>query len=225
MKIRNKSHIVAILLGLAVSSQATAGAKLNDVFNASMLGKQLRYFESVAGITQEIRGTEHYFKVAGCEVVAEVAQNAVVGLSLTVSPKCPANLTSFLGESFAPDPRKPLTFGRFAEAAGPSMEFHADCLSGCGNAYDPGVQAYWEGPHALNFIQVRLEVLLVNEPALTASSQWRDGMVRQKGEDYVMDTRFNCERSFDDMALAAFKDVPVTRVTIGQGLLDTAQCN
>ncbi len=225
MKISNKLRIAAVLLGLAASSQAAAAVKLNDVFNASMLGKQLRYFESVAGITQEIRGTEHYFMVAGCEVVADVAQDTVVGLSLAVSPKCPANLTSFLGESFAPDSRKPLTFGRFAEAASPTMEFHADCLTSCGNAYDPGVQAYWEGPRALNFIQVRLEVLLVEEPALTASSQWSDGMTRQRGEDYVLDTRFNCERSFDDMALTAFKDVPVTRVTIGQGLLSGVQCN
>lgn len=225
MNISRKSRIVAVFLGLAAYSQASAAAGLSDVFNARMLGKQLRYFESVAGITQEIREQEHYFEVAGCEVVATVAHGQIVGLSQTVSPKCPANLTSFLGESFAPDPRKPLTFGRFVEAASPGLEFHADCLSGCGNSYDPSVQAYWEGPHALNFIQVQLDVVLVDEPALTAASQWREGMTRQKGEDYVMDTRFNCDRSFDDMAMTTFRDVPVTRVSIGHSLLDSSQCN
>lgn len=61
------------------------------------------------------------------------------------------------------------------------MAFYADCLDLCGNAYDPSVYALWEGPHAVSFTQVMLEVVLAGDQAVNAAYNWREAISKAKG--------------------------------------------
>lgn len=205
--------IATVLLYLGTAQAATVA----EVFTGDMLGTNQRYFESIAGIPRESNGNDHKFKVQGCNVTATIEGGNVTRLKLETGPKCPADLTKFV-DSFAPAPGKILTFGAFDESSGGDFVYSADCLSMCGNAYEPSVYALWEGPHAVNYMQVLLEVSLVSDEAIAASDAWKDQIVKVKGEDFVTETTFNCDPQFTSGAKKAFASVPVTAVTIGTGL-------
>jgi hypothetical protein len=212
--------LTSLLIALVVAgipAMAQAKANVAEVFNGDMLGTDLRYFESEAGIARESAGDQHTYKVEGCEITATAVGGKISALRMELSPKCQADLKTFIGDSFSPAASKPLTFGNFQETAG-DISFYADCLTMCGNAADPSVYALWDGPHAANFRQVLLEVVLVSDQALEASNQWQASMTKVKGEDFVTDTRFNCERTFDAPAQQSFQAVQVTAITIGSEL-------
>lgn len=211
-----RKHLsVVALLAISCSAEAQPGTELDAVFNGDMLGTNLRYFESVAGIARESWGDQHTYIVDGCQVVAEAPGGSITSLDLDINERCQVDLTSFLGESFAPDISRPLTFGNFMEHAGEGFYFYSDCLTRCGNAFDPSVYAYWEGPRAAGFINMKLGVELISGEASDAASQWADVMYQQRGEDYVIDTEFNCDRAFDDVAAQLLYNVEITQLTLG----------
>lgn len=203
---------------LAFSFNCAHAATVAEVFNGEMLGTNQRYFESVAGIPRQSFGNDHTFKVQGCTIIATIESDSVTKLKLDIGRTCQADLTTFI-DSFAPAPGKPLTFGSFDAASGGGLVYSADCLSLCGNAYDPSVYAHWEGPRALGFMEVLLEVKLTSDQAINAADQWQAHMVKAKGEDFVSETRFNCDPQFSAQANAAFEKVQVTSVTVGTGLI------
>jgi hypothetical protein len=206
-----------ISTALLSACSLTQAATVTEVFNGEMLDTSQRYFESIAGVPRESYGDQHLFRVNGCNITATIQNNSVSALRMELTPSCPANLSSFIGDSFAPPAGQPLTIGSFQKAAG-DMSFYADCLTMCGNASDPTLQAHWEGPHAVNFREVMLEVVLADDASLQASNQWQAQMTAAKGEDFIMATRFNCERTFDAQAQQSFAKVAINAVTIGSGL-------
>jgi len=206
--------IGSVLLGACSLAQASTVA---EVFNGEMLGTNQRYFESIAGIPRESFGDEHKFRVQGCNITATITEGAVSTLRLELTPQCQADLTQFVGD-YAPAPGQPLTFGAFEHASGGGLSYHADCLSGCGNSYDPSVYGHWEGPRAVDFMEVLLEAVQVEDAAIEAADIWRNQMIKTMGEDWVMDGQFNCNRQFDPVARQALNAVQVTAVTVGQQL-------
>ena len=187
--------------------------KLDTVFNEDMLGTNLRYFESVAGIPRRsfdyTYSQTHVFIVDGCTVEATEYKGVVTSLSLELNDSCHADLTSFLGE-FAPKGPDPLTFGDFSE-----LRFAASCLESCGNAYDPSVYAFWSGPRAVNNISIKLEASTASADALDASMQWAAAMKKSRDQDYIIDTKFNCDALFNDEAAELFESVKVSKITLG----------
>ncbi|MFC0266977.1 hypothetical protein [Kushneria aurantia] len=93
----------------------------------------------------------------------------------------------------------------------------------CGNAYDPSVYAYWEGPRAAGFINMVTGVELVGDKAIAAAGEWQQVMESQRGSDYVIDLGFACEYTFDEAAARLFRDVRISRVIIGGGV-EGPQC-
>ena len=98
------------------------------------------------------------------------------------------------------------------------MRYLSDCIFMCGNAFDPTVYAHWEGPHAVQFLEALLEVKLVGDAPIHASSAWKDRMVQVMGEDYVIGTQFNCDNRFSPEAAQLFQDVEVTAISFGHQL-------
>lgn len=214
------SHLLRVLITsmlVGTFSTAAQAANVKDVFNGDMLGTTQRYFESIAGVPRQSLGDDHTFRVQGCDITATIRGGNVSALHMALSDKCRADLRTFIGD-YAPAPASKLTIGAFAQASGGGLRYLANCLAMCGNAYDPSVYAYWEGPRAADFMEVLLEVVLIDDPAINAANAWQDHMTQAAGEDYVMDTRFNCEARFDGVAAKAFKNVQVTAVTIGHEL-------
>lgn len=211
------SRVLLTSMLVGTFSAPAHAATVKDVFNGDMLGATQRYFESVAGVPRQSFGDAHTFRVQGCDITATIHGGNVSALHMAVSDECRPDLRTFIGD-YAPAPAPSFTIGSFAEASGGGLKYLANCLTMCGNAYDPSVYAHWEGPRAAEFLEVLLEVVLVDDPAIGAANSWENDMTRAAGEDYVMDTRFNCEARFDDVAARAFKDVHVTAVTIGHDL-------
>lgn len=209
--------LTAALLAANGPALAQQKATVAEVFNGDMLGTNLRYFESIAGIARQSFDNQHTYRVEGCEITATVSGTAVSALRLELSPQCKADIASFIGESFAPPANQPLTFGSFRAAAG-DLSFYADCLTMCGNAYDPSVYALWEGPRAAGNLEVLLEAKLISDQAIDAANRWAQDMSQARGEDWVIDTKFNCERSFDSQAQQHFDAVEVTAISIGSEL-------
>lgn len=215
-------HKSRITLQTKPQTQISTNSLLAQVFNGDMLGTNLRYFESIAGIPRESYDYIHTFNIDNCIVNATAPNNKITSLRLVITPHCQADLSSFL-HSYAPESHLPLTTGNFIDAAGGGLNYLADCLAGCGNAYDPSVYAHWTGPRAVNFIEVVLETTLTNGKALDAAGIWREQMESSKGEDYVLDVQFNCSHDFNNIAHSAFQDVPINAITIGYDLI-TPNC-
>lgn len=211
-------HKSRITLQAKPKTQISTSPLLAQVFNGDMLGTNFRYFESIAGIPRESYDDVHTFNINNCIVNATAPSNKITSLRLEITPHCQADLSSFL-HSYAPETRLPLTTGNFIDAAGGGLNYLANCLAGCGNAYDPSVYAHWTGSRATNFIEVLLETTLINRKALDAADIWREQMERSKGEDYVTDAQFNCNQDFNSIAHTAFQDVPINAITIGHDLI------
>ena len=95
------------------------------------------------------------------------------------------------------------------------MHVQSDCIYSCGNAADPRVNFIWNGPHAANFVSVVLTIFLANSAALAASERWETLMRSKEGDDYLIDTKFNCDGKYDDAAIIVFANVPLNQVVIG----------
>ena len=188
-------------------------AAVSDVFNGSMLGVTQRYFESVAGIPRESFGNDKVFVVKNCRVTATIKNDKVSALNLVIANGCEADLRSFIGDD-APPAGQPITPGAF----GSGLRYTASCLARCGNAVDPSAYALWQAPRSSGGMEVLLEIVLASGKASSAAHGWREHMNKSAGEDYVLQTQFNCETRFDAFAAKAFQDVPVSAVTIGYGL-------
>lgn len=200
---------------LPLFAQAQTGVA--QLFNGEMLGTNLKHFESLAGVARTSAGDQHSYKVQGCEITADAPGGTINSLRLSLSPGCQADLSSFIGD-FAPAANQPLSIAALHASTGGPLEFYADCLQLCGNAADPSVYAFWEGPRAVNFAQVLVEVVLTDDAAIAAAGKWSAEMTRHKGEDFVLEGRYNCDRSFDPIALQSFKQIAVTAVTLGAEL-------
>lgn len=213
----SRTAMAGVLLAACASAQAQSTATLAQVFSDDMIGANLSYFESVAGVARTSFGDEHSYRVEGCDISVNAGGGVVSSMRLQLSPGCSVDLSQDLG-SFAPAASQPLTVGSFARAAGGELDYYADCLQSCGNAADPTFYAYWQGPHAVGFLEVMLEVALVDDAALDAKGRWVADMQKARDEDWMLGTQFNCDHSFNDQAAQHFDKVAVTALTIGTEL-------
>lgn len=201
---------------------ASAGpSKLAQIFNGDMLGADVGYLQNITGTPWKTFNDERTYKVAGCIVTATVVDASVRSLGLDLSDQCGIDLTAFNPNWKAQTKR--LTFGLFEKNVG-SGRFYADCLSQCGNAYDPSVYEHYKGSHAENFVEVVLGVQQVDDKSLAAADAWEDAMKAAQGEDYVIDQKFNCEPKFNEAASKAFTNVRPTSIKIGFDL-EPASCS
>lgn len=205
-------------MGAAAPASEKEVGGIKDFFNGKFLGVNRQYFESVLGVPRESYGDQHEFRIQGCDITATITGDKVSALHMALTDKCSPDLTTFIG-SYAPPPTRPLTAGSFVEASGGgTLRYSADCLSLCGNAYTPSVYARWDGPRAIDFMEVVLDVALINDDALRAAEVWQERMTRIANETYVSEGRFNCDNRFDPIANEAFKNIRVTGITIGHNL-------
>ena len=204
-------------LALDAAASPVPTSDTTHFFNGEMLGANQRYLESVIGIPQSSYGNQHEFQVQGCDITATINDGKVSALHMKLSNSCRPDLRTFIGD-YAPPPSLPLTVGSMEAAGLGSLRYSADCLTSCGNAYDPSVYAHWSGPRAAGFLEVMLEVTLVESDAIAAAGAWRDHMIQAVNEDYVLETRFNCDNRFNVVANEMFKRIKVTGITIGHGL-------
>jgi hypothetical protein len=137
---------------------------------------------------------------------------------MEISQRCQSDLSAFSNNYKFPR-LFGMTFGEFEQPC-VSRQFQASCLYLCGNAADPRVRDFYEGPHAESFVQIIPEVVLLSDAAITASMAWSDAMKKAMGEDYVVNTKFNCDRRFDSLAYRLYAKVPITGIIVGYDIRD-----
>jgi hypothetical protein len=189
---------------------------LARVFVPEMLNANLPYFERVTGPARNTYGNINTYLVDGCEVTATIANGSVRALSVGLSPKCTFDLNQFVHASSGKfPPPHTMTFGQFDALIG-GGQFMASCLTLCGNAADPSVYEHWRGSHADGYLEVMPEIVLATDIALDASKIWEDAMIKGEGENWVIETKFNCGfTKYDEIAHNAFKNVRITAITVG----------
>lgn len=198
---------------LFLSSPVFAASSLNAIMTTQNLGQPLNNLG--LGVSKESGYLTHEYTIGGCALEVEVKNDefkTIVALSIPASTKCQtAQLSDVLGAKTLP-PFSTLTFGQLSGLLGPAR-YTADCLTLCGNAYNPSVAARWGSLWA--------EVVLVDGPAIDASMRWEKAINSKYGEDYVVDNRFNCTQEFDAQAAHEFKNVKVTHLTLRKPTLFT----
>lgn len=193
---------------LAVSNSVWAAPSVTSVMKTENLGKPLKSLG--LGAPPETEYLIHSYQVNGCKVDVEVKNDlskTIVALSIAATSSCQSAQLSEVFKGQKTPNLTTLTFGQLTSVMG-AARYTADCLSLCGNAYDPSVYASWDVLVA--------EVVLVNGPAIDASMNWEKAIDSKYGEDYVVDNRFNCTQEFDALAAQEFKNVKVTKLTLRQ---------
>jgi len=192
--------------------------KLAKIFTPETIGTSIRWFESQYDQAKYVEGDRRTYDFDGCSVTVR-GKESIDSLSLNnMSSNCNLDLKKMIivgGVDTRSLPVYKMTFGKFEKQVG-AGHYGADCLTMCGNAYDPSVWMEWEGPRAMGNLKITLEVVLVDDAAIDASFQWRDVMVAEQGEDWVIDTKFNDDHRYDNIARELFKNVPITSITIGR---------
>lgn len=198
---------------ISVAPFAVANSsKIEQVFSYDMIGLDVAYLESIIGIARQ---TDTHFKtkryiVDGCPLEVGYNEQSIQSLSVKLSDKCRFNMKDIIhfNETI---PSDKVLFGM----TGP-VTYYADCLMLCGNAYDPSVHELYQGSRAENFRELLLSSI---SDSYEARSKWTDAMIAKEGEDWVMESRFNCDpQKYNHIAENALKGEKVDRVTIGYNL-------
>lgn len=205
--------LVAVL-ALSFSVPALAAPSLNDVMQSRHIGKPL----SSLGLGKPIQSgpIQEIFLVGSCpvEVMLRPKTKTIKSITAADLSKCPGmKLEEYFGADSPALPTR-VTFGQFnALLANKEVHYWADCLMLCGNGYEPLMHASWM-PSTLEGLSASSP--MVDDASINASDKWEAEMKKKYGEDYVIDTKFNCTPEFDAKAQAFLKDVRVTSITIGQ---------
>jgi hypothetical protein len=159
---------------------------------------QVAYLES---ITDPIGGVQSRdYRVEGCRVTAFAKGPTVIGYSLDLTPRCNFDLGAYLGNGYPST--KGLTIRKFASGLfGPSLLVRSSCIYLCGNAADPTVEFEFEGPHAVNYVNVVLTVVLADEGSIAAANRWDTYMRKRENENYIVDARFNRDQKYATEAI------------------------
>lgn len=206
----------------AEPAATTAPRVVEQLFTAEVIGMNLAHINQLAGPAVRSELHRHQYQVDGCALTLRTddADQTVQAVEVAITPSCQLSLAP-LFNSFAGEPPlqlQALNFDNFGKLLG-GASYYADCLSQCGNAADPTVALYMEGPRALHLLEFAIAVPLVNGPALDAAETWRSAMEKAESETYVLDTRFNCEpERFQPVAAPAFAAVHPTVFMFGRGL-------
>ena len=210
---------VCMLLGPSDAASSPPQEKLSDVFAPKMLGADLAFFEKVTGPARNTFGDTKTYDFAGCEISAGVASGTVESLSISLSPKCTFDLNPFLPNFAGKIPNLVgMTFGQFDKLSQSQGTFYADCLSECGNAYDPVVYEHWSSSRADGFLEVMLGATQTGDAVLDAADSWQSAMEKAEGADWVQERKFNCAPKHDQVAHEAFRNVAIDQITIGHQL-------
>jgi len=219
--------LAVVSLFAACAEKPVEQRLLGQVVQPVMIGASLQYLESLTGppLNLSFDGGERVYMVDGCSVTAAVGgdeHKLVTSLRLEIAQGCDVDVGKFLphvGETEAMLVSE-MTYGSFDALIGGEGGYFADCLSGCGNAAEPLVYRHWLGARSDDFLEVKLEVALVEDATLVAAGLWRKAMEKAEGEDWVIDTKFNCApQKYGDVARQAFATIQPQAITIGRDLV------
>jgi hypothetical protein len=219
---------IAVLLVGSQQPVHAAGepAKLARIFAADMLDTRVAQFEEIAGPPSKVlpgaQLERRIYKVERCEVEATVGVGAIRSLHLKLTDRCTVDLTALFHARQPLATASKLNFGEVDRAIRPG-KMAAVCLLPCGKAHRPAVYEHVEGVPADKYVDLILEVGLVDAAAKRAAADWTKVMRNGGGEDYVKRTRFNCDEQYDELAHQLFDKIRITAIRIGYNFTEAWQ--
>ena len=184
------------------------------------IGLNLEYVVRVSGPAMRITGNQQLFDLQGCKftLTTDEAKQSILGVQLELSKKCPVDVGPVINAD-KPILAGDLTFGAADKYFRPG-DYLSDCLSSCGNAYDPSI--YWaaEGSHADGFGKVVLSVPITGDAVVDAAARWRDAMLKSETEDWVViETGFNCApQKYREVAAREFSGMRPAFLSFGHSV-------
>lgn len=203
--------IGATALSLGSTSMASAQGRQQGTLQ-SMLGARVQFLEQQIGTARQVDRDQRHYQVGGCDFTVSVAGDEIVGYVVPMTRACARHAYAAL-EAYGLPRNLNLSMGEFARVRA-NVEFKADCLTLCGNASNPWV--YLESDGLRGQPAVRAGAVRVDRAAIDAGLRIRDAIMATHGEDYVVDTRFNCSREFDALAVRELDRVKITEIAVGQ---------
>jgi hypothetical protein len=209
---------LAMALLAAGPASAMMPPDVSNIVIPQSLGAEIKWLESLVGpaFKVDIEGVHNIYKVGDCDLGVQIEGGKIAGFDMAVSGACAFDLAKFMTNA-PPPPVMELTFGSFDAATGGNLvTYQADCLTSCGNAADPVIYATWEGGRADNLINVVLGAKQVEDAAFEAGFAWEKTIEAAEGQDYVIDTRFNCDGKYNDVARPLMAKVKPDWIAVGQ---------
>ena len=184
-----------------VNQKKIESSIVQKLFKPETLGMNIEYVEKMIGVPMYIHenGASRDYVVDDCKINLNVHEmsgaKSVSSIKVIKSPGCDVDIHDFVQlEKETPASKlSQLTFGSFVELVESPVSYYADCLRNCGNSYDPSVYLHWEGPRALNSIEIMLEAAQTSDAVIDAAHTWGEYMVKHIGEQWVDDGKFNCD--------------------------------
>lgn len=197
-------------------------ALIDTIVQTKTLGMSVQYFETLTGPAKYVEddNRERSYEIEGCEIrtiLSSGEQKRIEALSIKMSPTCNAKIGGFLPDETNKILLSSLTIRQITDLLQSHPDFSADCLIGCGNAYDPSVYTSWIGVRYLDFLEVKADVLLVGDEPIEASHKWAESMAKVEGEDWVMENQFNCHPDkYQNTAAQLFTNIKPISITFGK---------
>lgn len=207
------------MLVVAVTTTASAHAetKLSRIFRYEMIGSQVAYLEKTTGPALSVLQLGDFenreYRVESCKVEAYVNHGVAMGYSLELGPKCNVDLGDIVSRSNVST--KGLTLAKFHADTTGDVHARSNCISMCGNAADPSIDFVWSGPHAARNIMVVFSITLSTRSSLDAKDRLLRILRAKENEEYIVDTKFSCDRKYDRAALDIFSNIAINKITVG----------
>jgi hypothetical protein len=188
--------------GLLSGDSEKLTSRKDRLLVASIIGGNITYFDSIAGPPTHIYGTSRHYSIDGCEVMIDVSAGAISRLTYNLSSQC--NPSGF-GHRFGG-----MTLSQ-AEALFSGARYAPGCLTMCGNAADPTYDLVVAGSRSNGFVDYTFSSLAEEYDALDA---WRERMIAEHGEDYVINESYRCDPKEARSAREATKNFKIVTVTV-----------
>ncbi|WP_051258079.1 hypothetical protein [Desulfovibrio cuneatus] len=208
-----KKLIFPLITSLSGEGGAPQPSIIEQLFSVQTLNMAIPFLESKIGPAKYVSDSTRSYEVNGCKFQVEGTES-VESIRLELSPQCTFNIEKVMGGSGQVMAHQ-LTFGSFHELAGGGIQYMADCFAGCGNAYDPSVYAFYQGPRSLGGIEIKAQGLLVDGGNIKAADRFADYLLQKEGEDWLSKTMINCDRKYDQEAQEFLRTVKVTAIEMG----------
>lgn len=212
-----KKLLIIIIVCLAIQSGVVSaeGRKLDKVFVAEMLGKDLTHLEKLIGsaqITNEHISMKSYW-VEGCHLAVGYDNTSITSLTLLITRSCSFN---FEESEFTPVNQP--TFGDFGGS------FYADCLYMCGNrgSLIRRIKTVHPSRHKkLGSYDIMVAGIMVNGTSVDKANSWAKAMIKKEGESWVKNNKFNCNpKKYTNLAGTLLEDEPIETISMGYNLLE-----
>jgi hypothetical protein len=208
------------MLGM-ITGPAFAATSVQAVFVPATLGATVADLDKTLGPAAHTAKGQRTYTVAGCPVTFALERGRVETMEMDVNAACNPNMQAFVAHA-TPVMAYPQTFGSLQAVTG-EANYEADCLVECGNAADPNLFMIVRGSRANGFIDVQFTSIQVDGATLDAAMVWTQALAQHHDQDYLIETRFNCDESKDAQASRLLAPAKVTHVKVGD-TLDPTGC-